>query len=182
MSVVDPHLSWQDLLTMPDDGRRHEILEGELYMGPSPGHRHQRIVSHLDLLFQRFAGANRGEGVIAPFDVVLSQHTVFQPDALFARTENLSIITERGVMGAPDLVVEVLSDSTRDFDQGAKLRAYLSHGVREVWIVDPGLDSDGSVTVYRPEEPSMVLHPGDMLQSAVLDSGVAVAEILADAP
>ena len=133
----DRRFVYTDLLAMPDDGRRYELVEGELIVSPSPKPRHQLIVGRLT----RFLGelADRGVGAVfpAPLDVVLSDRTVFEPDVLFVRTERLDIVTDANVQGPPDLVVEVLSESTRDDDLGRKLAAYSRFSVTEYWVVDP---------------------------------------------
>jgi len=148
VAVIDPRYVYEDLLAMPDDGRRHELLEGDLLVSPSPTPRHQRVVGHLLGLLLQLQEAGRGEVYPAPLDVVFDQHTVFEPDVLFIRTERLGIVTDRNVSGAPDLVVEVLSDSTRDVDLGPKLHAYSRYGVAEYWVVDPNANT---VQVFRRE-------------------------------
>ena len=148
MAVIDPRYGYEDLLAMPDDGNRHELVEGDLLVSPVPNRRHQRIVWNLVRLFGRLEERGLGQGYVAPFDVVLDWHTVFEPDVLFIRTERLDIVTERNVSGAPDLVVEVLSESTRDADLGPKLRAYGRHGVGEYWVTDPDANT---VQVFRRE-------------------------------
>ena len=178
MAVVDPRYVYEDLLAMPEDGRRHELLEGDLLVSPSPNRRHQRIVSNLDRLFGRLEVQGLGEGYVAPFDVVFDRHTVFEPDVMFIRTERLGIVGERNVSGAPDLVVEVLSESTRDMDLGPKLRAYGRHGVGEYWVVDPDANT---VQVFRREgeafiEADTVGRSGEIV---FLGARLKVADILA---
>ena len=153
VAVVDPRYVYEDLLTMPDDGRRYELLEGDLLVSPSPNRRHQRIVSKLVGFLLRLEEAGKGEVYPAPFDVVFDRHTVFEPDVLFIRAERLGIVTERNVSGAPDLVVEVLSESTREVDLGRKLHAYGRHGVGEYWVVDPDANT---VQVFRREGEAFV--------------------------
>ena len=153
MAVVDPRYVYEDLLTMPDDGRRYELLEGDLLVSPSPNRRHQRIVHNLVRVLGPVEDAGLGEVYSAPFDVVFDRHTVFEPDVMFIRTERLGILTERNVSGAPDLVVEVLSESTRDADLGGKLRAYGKHGVGEYWAVDPDANT---VQVFRRDAEGFV--------------------------
>jgi len=86
-------------------------------------------------------------------DVVFDRHTVFEPDVMFIRPERLEIVTERNVSGAPNLVVEVLSESTRDVDLGPKLRAYSRYGVDEYWVVDPDANT---VQVFRREGKAFI--------------------------
>ncbi|MBX2819393.1 MAG: Uma2 family endonuclease, partial [Rhodothermaceae bacterium] len=127
-------LTYEDYCQIPSDENRYEVIDGALFMSPSPVERHQRIFTHLIIRLGRFAeesGLGRLYG--APFDVILSDHNVVQPDLLFVSKERLSIITEKNVQGAPDLVVEILSPSTADYDRGVKRRFYAAHGSREFW-------------------------------------------------
>ena len=153
MAVVDPRYVYEDLLAMPDDGNRYELVEGELLVSPSPKPRHQRIAGNVYTLLRRLQDAGLGDAYQAPLDVVLDWHTVLEPDVLFIREERLNIVTERNVSGAPDLVVEVLSESTRDADLGRKLRAYSKHGVGEYWVVDPDANT---VQIFRREGDAFV--------------------------
>lgn len=136
MEVVDPRYVYEDLLTMPDDGRRYELLEGDLLVSPSAKPRHQRVVGNVFALLRALQQSGQGAAYMAPLDVVLDRHHVFEPDVLFIRTARLDIVTERNVSGPPDLVVEVVSESTRDIDLGWKLRAYSRFGIGEYWVVD----------------------------------------------
>jgi len=129
--------TYQDLLNTPDDGKRYEVLEGDLVVSPSPSWRHQRIVTKV---FEVLLGAERaghGKVVTAPMDVVMDEHDVTEPDLLFIVTQRTGIATETHVAGAPDLVVEILSESTRKRDVTTKRRIYERHGVPFYWIVDP---------------------------------------------
>lgn len=140
-------LTYEDYQLFPDDGRRHELIGGEHYVAPEPRKPHQRAVSNLHLDLGGFVRENRlGFVYVSPFDVVLSDEDVVQPDLLFVSRERSSIEEEAGIHGAPDLVVEVLSDSTRNTDEGAKLELYELSGVREYWLVDPLLET---VKVHR---------------------------------
>jgi len=127
-----------DLRKMPDDGRRYELIEGVIVVSPSPGLAHQKLVLRLIILLETFVQANRlGQLMIAPFDVKLGEITIVQPDILVVSAARGEILTEKGVVGAPDLVVEVASPSTRERDEGEKLAAYAAAGVREYWLADP---------------------------------------------
>ncbi len=123
---------------MPDDGRRYELIEGEIQMAPAPGTQHQRISRNLEVLLHLHVQERRlGEVLDAPVDVILDRGTVVQPDLLFVSTPRLGMISRRGVEGPPDLVVEILSESTQSLDRGAKRQAYARYGVAHYWIVDP---------------------------------------------
>ncbi len=140
-------LTYEDYRQLPDDGKRYEIIEGELYVTPSPTTQHQRVVFELAKWLDSFVrGRSLGEVLIAPLDVVLSEHTVVQPDIVFVSAERLDRVRENGIFGAPDLVVEVVSASTRERDAGLKKRLYLRSGVVEYWLVDP---EEGTLTVVR---------------------------------
>lgn len=136
-TIVAPKLTYQDLLEMPDDGKRYELIDGEVYMTPSPNWRHQKIVGNLFVAIRGFVGLHDlGEVAVAPIDVVFEPRNYLQPDLLFIRKERLSIVTTH-VEGSPDLAIEVLSPSRRKFDRETKLQVYGRFGVRELWYADP---------------------------------------------
>jgi Uma2 family endonuclease len=135
-------LTSDDYVLIPEDGQRHEILDGEHYVSPAPLTRHQRISSKLHLRLGSFVETHRlGWVLYAPTDVVLSLHDVAQPDLFFIFNERLGIVTEANVQGAPDLVVEILSEKTRRQDEGLKREIYERYGVREYWTLDPDRNS-----------------------------------------
>jgi Uma2 family endonuclease len=141
-------LTHEDYLRLPDDGRRHQIIDGVHHVSPSPTLQHQRIVRQVyDAVSAhvRREAPPPGEVCFAPLDVILSPHDVVQPDVLYVSHERRRILRQ-WVHGAPDLVIEVLSPTTRGIDTGAKLAAYERAGVAECWLVDPECLS---VTVYR---------------------------------
>ncbi|WP_419161627.1 Uma2 family endonuclease [Candidatus Palauibacter sp.] len=134
-----PSITWQDVQQMPDDGNRYEAIEGELYMTPAPSIRHHRLSRRLyDALKPLLPDPGHGELFWAPVGVQfpLTGEGV-QPDLMFVSNERRGMVGEAGILGAPDLVVEILSPSTASRDRGIKLRLYRRQGVREYWIVDP---------------------------------------------
>ncbi len=142
-------LTYQDYAALPNDGRRYEIHEGELSVTAAPGSKHQIVSMRLGAALHTHVEA-RGLGIVvaAPLDVILTDRTVVQPDIVYVATDRTARISERGIEGAPTLVVEILSPSTRETDRGAKLRLYASYGVPWYWIVD----SDArAVEAYRLE-------------------------------
>ncbi len=151
------HLKWtyEDFLLFPDDGRRHELIDGEHIMSPSPITKHQRILVNLTIVIGSFLRQHRkmGKMFVAPMDVVLSDFDVVEPDLLFIASEHASIITEKHIMGVPDLVVEILSASSRKTDEVIKRRLYEQYGVKEYWIIDPELET---VKVYRMQSAGFV--------------------------
>ncbi|MDQ3045025.1 MAG: Uma2 family endonuclease [Chloroflexota bacterium] len=114
-----------DLCGMPDDGQRYELIEGEIVVSPSPGRSHQKVVGRLHVRLQTFVEADQlGEVLLAPFDVKLAENTIVQPDILFVSSSRSEALTEQRMVGAPDLVVEVMSPSTRVRDEGVKMAVY----------------------------------------------------------
>ena len=147
--------NYKDYCLLPED-KRYELIDGELYMPPAPGSAHQRRLLRLARIVADFVEQNAlGEVFIAPFDVILSDEDVLQPDLLFVSKERQGIISERGCEGPPDLVLEVLSPSTQERDRELKRKVYANYGVRELWLVDPtlnaievfGLESEGLVSI-----------------------------------
>ena len=131
-------LTYSDYAALPDDGRRYELHWGELSVTPSPGTRHQRAIVALgSQLYQHVRARGLGEVFLAPTDCILSDITVVQPDVLYVATDRLTIISERGIEGAPTLAVEVLSPSTTRIDRERKVRLYAEYGTAYYWIVDP---------------------------------------------
>jgi Uma2 family endonuclease len=149
--VVTKHssakLTYDDFAQIPHDGLLHEIIEGEHYVTPAPSRRHQRILRRLLYLVEGHLQQHPvGEVFFAPFDVLLSEHNVFEPDLLFLSRARSTLLTEKNLQGAPDLVVEILSPSTSSRDRRLKRDVYERTGVTEYWVVDPDRDV---VDVYR---------------------------------
>jgi Uma2 family endonuclease len=139
--------TYEDYLTFPDDGKRHEIIDGEHYVTPSPNTRHQKICANLHLLVGTFVREQTlGTVYFAPLDTLFSDLDVVQPDLLFVSTGRGEVITAKNISGAPDLVVEVLCEGTRRKDEVTKRKLYERFRVGEYWIVDPELET---VKVHR---------------------------------
>ena len=142
--------TYEDYLLIPEDGKRHELIDGEEYVSPAPKTRHQRIVGRLFLRLGRFVEQHQlGEAFVAPVDLILSETDVVQPDVLFIAADRSAIIEEHAVTAAPDLVVEVLSEGSRRHDEIRKRKLYERYGVQEYRIVDPELEI---LKVYRMGE------------------------------
>ncbi len=141
MDVIRPVFTAADLAQLPDDGKRYEVLEGDLAVSPSPKPKHQRIVHQLHIWFTERERAGYGKVFAAPLDVVLDDSNVTEPDLLFIRSEHLHIVKDANIQGSPDLVVEVLSPSTRERDLGVKAHLYARFGVPEYWVVDPEVET-----------------------------------------
>lgn len=129
-------LTYDDYARIPDDGQRHEIIDGEHYAMPAPSTPHQRISRRLTLRLGVVEQFGLGEIFYAPYDVVLSKHDIVQPDLLFISIARAGIITKRNIQGAPDLIIEILSEGTRRLDETEKLDLYDRYGVPEYWTFD----------------------------------------------
>jgi Uma2 family endonuclease len=130
-------LTYDDYVLFPSDGMRHEIINGRHYMNPAPSPRHQTVSRRIQFqLYEQIELKGLGQVFNAPIDVQLSDTDVVQPDIVVVRKEN-QIVTTTKIKGVPDLIIEILSPSNRQFDQELKKRLYEQHGIPEYWIVDP---------------------------------------------
>ena len=136
-------ITWQDVQQLPDDGHRHEAIGGELYVTPAPSFRHQRISQKLEqALLHLLETPGHGLVVHAPIGVEFpATEEGVQPDIVFVSQARRELITDKGIRGAPDLVIEILSPTTAGRDRGVKLKLYKQHGVEQYWIVDPDADA-----------------------------------------
>lgn len=134
-----PQGSWtyEDYAALPEDGQRYEVVNGVLVMSPSPTPEHQDIVgmiAHYLLIHVKFAGL--GRVFTAPLDIDLGPKKVFQPDVVVVLNAHLDRITKKRIVGAPDLVVEVVSPGSGVMDRIAKYGIYARAGIAEYWIVN----------------------------------------------
>jgi len=130
--------TYDDYRTLPDDGKLHQIIEGKLYMTPVPTPEHQDILLNLATSIRDFAKKHRlGKVYTAPIDVILSMTDVIQPDIIFVAKDRLRIVTEKNIVDAPDLIIEIISPSTESIDRNKKFSLYEKHGVKEYWLADP---------------------------------------------
>ncbi len=166
-------LTYRDFLRFPDDGRRHELIDGEHYVTPSPNRKHQAVVSNLHYHIRAYLEREpRGRIFTAPFDVIFSFFDIVEPDLLYISHERAEkILTHKHVRGAPDLVIEISSPSTRRRDELKKRRLYERCDVTEYWVVDPDIDA---VRVYRRDGDrfgravELRLEAGDTLTTPLL--------------
>jgi Uma2 family endonuclease len=139
--------TYEEFCLFPDDGRRHELIDGERYVSPSPRTKHQTVSGNLFFVLATYIRKHRtGQLWAAPMDVVLSDLDVVEPDLLYVSAARGAIITEKNIQGAPDLVVEILSEGSRRTDEVIKRKLYETYGIPEYWIVDPELEQ---VRVYK---------------------------------
>jgi Uma2 family endonuclease len=172
-------LTYEDYCHLPNDGKRYEVIDGELYVSPSPRTIHQlvsvRLSSRLHIHVETH---DLGLVLEAPMDIVLSRTNVVQPDIMFIAKARLHIVTPENIRGAPDLLVEILSPSTADVDRDVKRKLYARFGVKEYWLVNP---DQQQIEVYRarrrqfPSRPTVTRHA---LESPLLPGlSITLAEV-----
>ena len=124
-SQRDTRLTYDDFVRIPNDGKRHEIIDGVHYVTPSPVLRHQVLLGRLYLAIAGFLEQHPelGQVFLSPLDTVFSPWDVVEPDLLFVAADQLDILTEPNIQGAPALVVEILSPGTRARDVGDQASA-----------------------------------------------------------
>jgi Uma2 family endonuclease len=167
-------LTYDDFVRFPDDGKRHELIDGEHYVTPSPNVRHQRISGNLYYLIRAWLEEHPvGRIFYAPLDVVFTRFDVVEPDLLYISHARCGeIVTEKHVTGAPEIVGEIGSRSTRKRDETIKRRLYEGRGVSEYWVIDPARDV---IRVYRLDDGRFGLptelsrEAGDVLRTPHLD-------------
>ena len=172
MAVTAPKkrkFTYEDYLKTPDD-QRYELIEGELIITPSPVPYHQWLSKNIEFELEKFVREKElGKVFYAPCDVYLDNENVLQPDILFISKERLNIIGEKNIQGAPDLVIEILSESTAYQDMVKKKKLYAQFGVKEYWIIDPG---EKTAETYSLKNDTFILmkrfSEKDVLESILL--------------
>jgi Uma2 family endonuclease len=139
-------LTYDDYVKLPDDGKRYEIIDGELFANPAPVPTHQFIIANIMAAFVSYSRVHGGRAAGAPIDVLLGEGQIVQPDVVFIKNDRAPIIGAKNIQGPPHIVVEVLSDGTRRNDEIKKRKLYESAGVDEYWVVDPEPEL---VKIYR---------------------------------
>jgi Uma2 family endonuclease len=171
MQTIERPMTLEEFDALPESNRPIQLIDGNLIVAPSAGRLHQRLLLAIGSALYTFLQGRPelGEVYQAPFDVQFPGVNVFQPDVMFFARAHLYRLTDKRALGAPDLVVEILSPSTARYDTGKKREVYARFGVTELWIVDP---PHRSVTVYLldqdPDRPLRVLTSNDALRTDLL--------------
>ena len=170
MSVpVASGLTYDDLWELPqDDGLRRELMDGELYVSPSPVVRHQRVVAAIAFALSRAAEQDGGEVLFAPLDVVFGPDTVVEPDVLYLGAETWRARgDERFIDVVPDLLVEVSSPSTRRLDLIHKRNLYERVGLPEYWFVDLDLEAADLATALASSQADPEIAASDTARGVI---------------
>jgi Uma2 family endonuclease len=142
--------TYEAYAALPSDGRRWELIDGDLEVNPAPSPRHQTVSRRLQFeLMKQLEEPSLAQVFNAPIDVILSDTDVLQPDLAIVEASREHLITDRGIEGPPNIVVEVLSPGTRVLDRRVKSITYFRFQVPEYWLVDPNV---GGIELYRPGE------------------------------
>lgn len=167
MATQTKLITYDDYRTLPNDGNQYEVIGGELIMAPSPKTIHQRILRKLLARLNDYVEkSNAGEVFCAPMDVVLSMKDIVQPDLFYVSNERSDIISENNIIEAPDLVIEIISESTKTLDQTRKKTLYEKYGVKEYWLVYP---DNEKVEKFILQGETLVLED-ELIQAETLNS------------
>ena len=158
MRAVDPRVTYAELCAWPDDGKWYELYDGEVIAVPAPNWGHQRVVTSLIELLKAYERDTGGGVVAAPFDIVLSQYDVLQPDVVYFTAAKRALIQPtEGAYIVPDLAVEVLSRSTARRDRGRKMELLARFGLPEYWLIEP---FECTLEVFVRGESSQLVESG----------------------
>ncbi len=178
LPTTHQHMTADEFAALPEGPPYFQLVEGELYFMATPSGQHQDIVLNLASSIRVYLRAHPelGKVRVAPSDVRLDEHNVFEPDIYFVSRERSHVLTIPGATGAPDLIVEVLSPSTGRLDLHKKRPLYFHFGVREIWFVSPDRQQ---VEIHLPdaEDAARTLSAGETLTTDLLPGwSVPVAE------
>lgn len=159
MAVTHPtrkRWTYEDAQRLPDDDKRYELIDGELYALPTPNEPHQRAQRNIIVLILPEVGRAHAEWYASPTSVFLgTDDGAVEPDLLVFLPEGRATRSYRGIEGAPDLLIEILNPSNPEHDRVRKRRLYAEAGVREYWIVSP---EAGTVEVLVTRDGAYATH------------------------
>ena len=168
-------MTYHEYALLPQDRNRYEVLDGELYMTPSPSCHHQAVVTHLgSTLLQHVLAHGLGMVFVAPLDVVLTETNILQPDILFLRAGRVPPKASKNITVAPDLVVEVVSPASMEQDREITMQVYARHGVAHYWIVDPDARTFEIYALSGTTYEKVVAFSGDATATTSLFPGLAI--------
>lgn len=165
-ATIDQSKEWtvEDYLQL-EEGLLAQLIDGDLVISPAPNPKHQRVLRELfNVLRDVYMD---GELFFSPIDLYIDSKNVLQPGFAFISAANKHFISERGIEGPPELVVEVISPSNSFIDRNIKKRKYLEFGVKEYWIVDPGNETL-EIHTGKLDKPTLYLAGEGTVVSSVL--------------
>jgi Uma2 family endonuclease len=170
---IDPPGKWtvEDFMQLDVTVTPCELINGEVYMSPTPTPFHQSVLSNLNDIIKREARKDKGVVFFAPLDLFIDDRNVFQPDLIYISAAKRDIITPRGIKGVPDLLVEVISPSNAYTDRNTKKNRYLGMGVPEFWLLDP---IKKTLKIYTPETG------GETPKFSIVEKGQVTSSVLKD--
>ena len=167
---IDRSKEWtvEDYLQLGESATPCQLINGELIMSPAPSPNHQRVLRKLFKILDE--SITSGELFFAPIDLYVDRKNVFQPDLVYISQQNTHIVTERGIEGIPDLIIEIVSPSNVFTDRNHKRKVYQEIKVGEYWIVDP---ANKTLEIYShnqadPDVPTVFLASEGEVTSSVI--------------
>jgi Uma2 family endonuclease len=178
--MTDTRITAEEYFQLPEY-KEHDLIQlidGEVIIGMPPVLKHQRIVMTITAILLKIAHKMGGEPFVAPTEVFLDENNTYQPDLLYLTRDTKCEEDGKRLIGAPELVVEVLSPSTAKHDRTTKYSAYEKHGVQEYWIVDPAYEL---IEVWTQGDSGFeragAFAPDDEFESVVLAESIDVNAI-----
>ena len=180
MSTATSLLTADELDQFPDDGKRREIIGGELHVSPAPLISHHDLVKWiLAFLLRVIEEPGHGKVIQRPVDVRFSESDLVQPDIVGIRADRLEMCQGNTVHGAPDIAIEVLSPSTESYDRTEKKQLYERYGVNEYWIFDPKTETLIIFKLVDGVYVELAARAGVFDSSAIIDFTVEPAALFA---
>ncbi|HEU0116737.1 MAG TPA: Uma2 family endonuclease, partial [Thermomicrobiales bacterium] len=176
----DAPWTYEDLRALPDDGKRYEIIEGDLFELPTPTLPHASAIMNLIMLAAPLIEALGGRIFTGPLDVFLRDADVVEPDIVAVLPGSRAALAQRGIEGAPDFIVEVISPECRGHDELTKRTLYALAGVQEYWLVDPHARSLNILTLDQDALHTYGTFAAEaMVRSPLLEATFPVASVFA---
>jgi Uma2 family endonuclease len=182
MMIERTRLTTAEYFALPETTQPMELINGAIIVSPAPIPRHQEIIINLTVLLRQLTRTIGGKVYMSPIDVYLDEGQVPQPDVVYLAPDSACQVTDKRLVGPPDLVVEVFSPGSVRHDKIDKFELYERYGVREYWMIDP---QEGYLEIYRRDGDALVHQgvygPGQSFTSAVLaNATLPVADLFAE--
>lgn len=182
MSILAPIVTADELNEFPNDGKRREVVGGVLHVSPAPSQEHQEVRGQLYFQMRQLVETHKyGKVYFAPVDVRFSALDLVQPDLIFIRRARRRIYKDNTVFGPPDIIMEVISPSSRSYDRAEKAKLYEANGVPEYWTFEPIRHEVYPLVLvngaYVEIQPENGVHRSTVLPDLVIDPAVLFADL-----